>query len=216
MPAKNVIKQYKANSFYHIYNRGVDKHIIFKDKQDYAVFLNYLKEYLSPIPGINLKRTISVNDKDYQIKDYQCQNHHAKIILICYCQMPNHYHILIKQKHPKDIEFFLRSLATRYTGYFNKRHQRTGPLFEGTYKAVLINSDEQLIHLSRYIHLNPHPKSLISQPSSYPDYLNQKNTPWIHKKPVMKHFKNALEYQKFVQNPDESALKILAPLALDS
>ena len=216
MPSKNSLKKYRANSYYHIYNRGVNKQVIYQDKQDYAVFLNYLKEYLSPVPKTDLKRTISVNEKDYQIKDYQCKNHNNKIILNCYCLMNNHYHILIKQKHTKDIEFFMRSLATRYTTYFNKRHQRTGPLFEGTYKAILVDSNEQLIHLSRYIHLNPHPRPLNSQPSSYSDYLNQKQTTWIDPQPILKHFKNSLEYKKFVQNKNQSALSIISKLTLDS
>ena len=216
MPAKNIVKTYKTNSYYHIYNRGVDKRIIYKDKQDYAVFLNYLKEYLSPIPKIDLKRTISVNEKDYQIKDYQCKNHHQKIVLAAYCLMPNHFHLLVKQKDIRDIQSFMQSLANRFTTYFNKRHRRSGGLFEGRYKAVLINSDEQLIHLSRYIHLNPHPKPLNSQPSSYPDYLKLKHTSWLHTKDVLKHFKSSLDYKKFVTNPDKSALSIISKLTLDS
>lgn len=216
MPAKNSRKQYKANSYYHIYNRGVDKRLIYKDKQDYSVFLNYLKEHISPLPKTDLKRTIAINDKDYQIKDYQCQNYHQSAFLNAYCLMPNHYHLLVKQKQAHIIQLFMKSLASRYTTYFNKRHRRTGGLFESRYKAVLIDSDEQLIHLSRYIHLNPHPKPLNSQPSSYPDYLNLKHTPWLHTKDVKKHFNSILDYKKFVQTPDKSALSVISKLTLDS
>ena len=216
MPAKNTVKQYLKNGYYHIYNRGVDKRTIFQDEQDYGVFLKYLKSSLSPVPKKSPLRKITVREnKTYQIKDYNCKNFYQNVTLVIYCLMPNHYHLLVKQVEPRGIENFMKSFGTRYSMYFNKRYQRSGRLFEGRYKAVLINSDEQLIHLSRYIHRNPHPKPLTSQPSSYPDYLNQKITPWIHKQPVMKHFKNALEYQKFVQNPDKSALSIISKLTLD-
>jgi len=110
----------------------------------------------------------------------------------------------------------MKSLGTRYTMYFNKRHNREGGLFQNRYKAVLVDSEEQLLHLSRYIHLNPHPKILTSQPSSYPDYLNLKETSWIHNHDILKNFTNPLAYKKFVQNPDQSALSVINKLTLDS
>ncbi|MBU1071071.1 transposase [Patescibacteria group bacterium] len=217
MPAKNIVKTYKPNSYYHLYNRGVDKRTIYQDKQDYAVFLSYLKEYLSPIPSKNPKRKISVNEKTYQIKGYQCCNYHQNIILLIYCLMPNHFHLLVKQELARDIEYFMKSLATRYTTYFNKRNQRSGTLFEGTYKAVLVKSEEQFIHLSRYIHLNPHPKPLTSQPSSYPDYMKLKNTSWVHTQTIIDHFKNPMAYKKFIEDgKKDQLLPTIKSLILDS
>ena len=216
MPAKNTIKIYLSNSYYHIYNRGVDKRTIFQDKQDYAVFLNYLKEYLSPIPLKNPKRKISINEKTYQIKDYQCSNYHQNITLLAFCLMPNHFHLLVKQELARDIEYFMKSLATRYTTYFNKRHQRSGTLFEGAYKAVLVKTEEQFIHLSRYIHLNPHPKPLTSQPSSYPDYMKLKNTSWVRTQTIIDHFKTPLAYKKFIEDgKKDQPLPIIKSLILD-
>jgi len=215
MPAKNTIKRYKANGYYHIYNRGVEKRIIFQDKQDYAVFLNYLKEYLSPLPRQRAKRNICVQAKTYKINDYQCRNHYQQIALLAYCLMPNHFHLLVKQKQPRDIQLFMKSLGTRYTMYFNKRYQRQGGLFQDRYKAVLIDSDEQLLHLSRYIHLNPSPNP-SQQPSSYADYLGFKNTFWVHPQDILKYFKNPLNYQKFVESENQSSLSIISKYILDS
>lgn len=215
MPAKNTLKHYRKNSYYHIYNRGVDKRTIYQDQQDYAVFLNYLKECLSPFPEKHPQRQIAVNDKDYQIKDYQCCNFCNKVILVTYCLMSNHFHLLIKQSDAHDIELFMRSFATRYSSYFNKRYQRSGTLFEGPYKAVLIYSDEQLLHLSRYIHLNPAP-DLFQQPSSYPDYLQHKNTSWVQTQDILKYFKNPLAYKKFVESENQSSLSIITKFTLDS
>ena len=210
MPAKNVLKIYKPNSYYHIYNRGVDKRTLFKNTQDYAVFLNYLKEYLSPLPEKHPQRQIAVNNKDYQ-----CRNYCNSVILIAYCLMTNHFHLLIKQTDARNIELFMRSFATRYTSYFNKRYQRSGTLFEGPYKAVLIDSDEQLLHLSRYIHLNPSP-NLFKQPSSYPDYLQHKNTSWVQTQDILQYFKNPLAYKHFVEAENQSSLSIITNFSLDS
>ena len=210
MPAKNVLKIYKPNSYYHIYNRGVDKRTLFKNTQDYAVFLNYLKEYLSPLPEKHPQRQIAVNNKDYQ-----CRNYCNSVILIAYCLMINHFHLLIKQTAARNIELFMRSFATRYASYFNKRYQRSGTLFEGPYKAVLIDSDEQLLHLSRYIHLNPAPK-LFKQPSSYPDYLQHKNTSWVQTQDILQYFKNPLAYKHFVESKNQSSLSIITNFSLDS
>jgi len=215
MPAKNVLKIYRPNSYYHIYNRGVDKRTIYQNQQDYAVFLNYLKEYLSPLPEKCSERNISVNAKTYQINDYQCRNYYNSVILIAYCLMTNHFHLLIKQTDARNIELFMRSFATRYTSYFNKRCQRSGTLFEGPYKAVLIDSDEQLLHLSRYIHLNPG-RNLFKQPSSYPDYLQHKNTSWVHTPDILKYFKNPLAYKHFVESENQSSLSIITNFTLDS
>ena len=216
MPSKNELKQYLKNGYYHIYNRGVDKRIIYKDEQDYGVFLNFLKYYLSSLPKLNPLRKITIREsKTYQISDYKCKNYHQAVTLLAYCLMPNHFHLLIKQTESRNIESFMKSIGTRYSMYFNKRYQRSGHLFQGRYNAVLVDSDEQLIHLSRYIHLNPSP-NLFKQASSYPDYLNQKNTPWLQKQDVTQHFKNSLAYKKFVQTPDQSALSILSKLTLDS
>lgn len=205
MPAKNALKIYRPNSYYHIYNRGVDKRTIFNNTQDYAVFLNYLKEYLSPLPEKHPQRQIAVNNKDYKINDYQCRNYCNSVILIAYCLMTNHFHLLIKQTAARNIELFMRSFATRYTSYFNKRCQRSGALFEGPYKAVLIDSDEQLLHLSRYIHLNPG-RNLFRQPSSYPDYLQLKNTSWVQTQDILRYFKSE----------NQSSLSIITNFTLDS
>ena len=101
--------------------------------------------------------------------------------------MPNHFHLIIKQTEANNIDSFLNSLATPYVIYFNHKYHRVGPLFQGVYKGVLIESDEQLLHVSRYVHLNPHLSSSlpvkewrnINLPYSLPEYLGNRNTPWV-------------------------------------
>jgi len=190
MPSKNIIKTYIENGYYHIYNRGVEKRKIFIDEQDYRVFLSYMKIYLSPkIDSTN--EIVSNENGDYEDPDktiseiYKLNNFFNKIDLISYVLMPNHFHLELKQKNKKEIESFMRSLITKYSKYFNKKYERVGPLFQGRYKAVLIQNTEYLLYLSRYIHLNPvellaEGQTLIQYPwSSYPTYLKKINISWL-------------------------------------
>jgi len=222
MPAKNAIKVYAPESYYHIYNRGVNKRVIFKDKQDYSVFLSYLKTYLLPKDTDQLNSKVKNPDTSYTDKSQAealllLNNFSDKIELLAYCLMPNHFHLLIKQQGESDMEYLMRSLMSRYSKYFNKRHHRVGPLFQGRYKAVLVESDAQLLHLTRYIHRNPFPlqslqrtvlsredSPLFIQPTSYPNYLGQINQQWLKPDFILENFSKTgfNSYQAFVESQD--------------
>ena len=140
MPARNSRKQYLENGYYHIYNRGVEKRKIFLDRQDYNVFLSYLKEYLLPKDEESLykrlaDRSISLMERDNIHKTLRMNNFAGEITLLAYCLMPNHFHFFIKQKSAGSIDKFMNSLGTRYTMYFNKKYDRVGSLYQGVYKA---------------------------------------------------------------------------------
>ena len=199
MPSKNEVKEYTENSFYHLYNRGVEKRIIFLDEQDYSVFLSYLKTYLLPKDEKSLLNKladpkVNYKEKDKIIKLLRLNNFHGTLDLLAYCLMPNHFHLLVYQKTSDTIYKFMNSLITRYVMYFNKKYKRVGPLFQGIYKAVPVETDEQLIHLSRYIHI----QSLASQgrplrdkqPSSYPNYLKLISQEWVSPEKVLAHFRS--------------------------
>ncbi len=184
MPSKNLVKFYLPNSIYHIYNRGVEKRIIFDDDQDYNVFLSYIKEYLSP-QGVTLRY------RGLQGK------YHGEITLLAFCLMPNHLHLLIKQCDKNSIKKFTQSLFTRYSMYFNKKHKRIGGLFQSTYKATNVIDTEHLLYISKYIHRNPSEitKNLTKVYSSYSDYLGLINTNWLNKQIVLDEF-NKSTYMK--------------------
>ncbi len=224
MPSKNIIKTYIENGFYHIYNRGVEKRKIFIDEQDYRVFLSYLKIYLSPkidsAKDIQKNKKGSYEDQNKFISEiFKLNNFYNKIDLISYVLMPNHFHLELKQKNKKEIEFFMRSLITKYSKYFNKKYKRVGPLFQGRYKAVLIQNTEYLLDLSRYIHLNPKEllvtgQSLDAYPwSSYPAYLKKVTISWLKINFLTSIFIenktfSANLYKKFVENSMEKEKKI--------
>lgn len=189
MAAKNSVKIQLPNTFYHVYNRGVEKRKIFLDKQDFAVFLSYLRTYLEPKDETTLWTIFnspqsSWREKDRVQKELHLKNYYSLLDLTCYSLMPNHFHFLIRQIKPS-LNSFMNSLGTRYSMYFNKKYKRAGGLFQDVYKAVIIESEAQLLHLSRYIHLNPKGKPL---PSSLPDFLGQRNTSWIKKHYILDYF----------------------------
>ncbi|MEK7565961.1 MAG: transposase [Patescibacteria group bacterium] len=209
MPARNSLKIQLPNTFYHVYNRGVEKRKIFLDKQDYSVFLSYLKTYLEPKDEKELLKIFaspqsSWKEKDHADKELRLKNYFRQLELVCYALMPNHFHFLIRQIDPS-LNFFMSSLGTRYGMYFNKKYKRDGSLFQDVYKAVSVESEEQLLHLSRYIHLNPKSRPL---PSSLPDYLGERNTGWIKKYHILDYFSKT--------NPENSYANFLSMSKNDS
>jgi len=234
MPSRFQIKTYTDNSFYHLFNRGVEKRPIFLDEKDYAVLLSYLKTYLSPKdePFLRTQATnssVSWRERDQALRLLRMNNFHGTIKLLSYCLMPNHFHMAVWQQHGTGIDEFMNSLWTRYTMYFNKKYRRVGTLFQSVYKAVTVISEEQLIHLTRYIHQNPiaHRKlhTLASKGealrsyiwTSYPEYLGLRRTSWVDSTIVLSRWtiNKEYEYEKFVLETDAmDSAKLIAPLMI--
>lgn len=233
MPAKNRIKTYISDSYYHIYNRGVEKRTIFQDEEDYVVFLSCLKLYLNPPKPVDRRFTLTLqgpSPTDTPVQMYapcrQPNNHNGKIELIAYCLMPNHFHLCIKQSDQRAIDHFMRSLATKYAMYFNKKYDRVGSLFQGRYKAVLVETEEQFMYLTKYIHRNPldlapykdRPRQLSNYKfSSYPNYLKLRRQTWIYPDDVLTYFSSSSthnSYQSFVEET-ESEIKDEKSLILE-
>ena len=125
------------------------------DEIDYNTFLKYMEEYLLPKDVDGLNKILRDPKSSYEQKEkagrtLRLKNFHGRIELIAYCLMPNHFHFLLKQNDEDAMKEFTQSLMTRYTGYFNRRHSRVGSLFQERYKAVSIDTEAQLLHLSRY------------------------------------------------------------------
>lgn len=140
------------NAFYHVLNRGLEKRRIFQNNSDYDGFIKRLLEI-------------------YRRFD---------IVIYAYCLMPNHYHLFVKTPKP-NLQKAMRHLNSSYTITFNKSHQRVGPLFQGRYKAILVEAESYAMELIRYIHLNPVRAKMVELPenytcSSFGFYLNPKNS----------------------------------------
>lgn len=137
------------NEFYHVYNRGNSKQIIFKDRYDYERFQQLL--YLC-----NSEQNFKIEHLRRDKQNFFTTDRKQELVSIgAYCLMPNHYHILLTPRVENGISQFMKKLGTGYSMYFNNRHERTGSLFEGKFKAEWVDSDEYLRYLYSYIYLNP-------------------------------------------------------------
>lgn len=135
--------------YFHIYNRGVDKRIIFKDDTDRDRFIEllYLANTKCPVNIRNIRRDYS------SIFDFDRED--VLVYIGAYCLMLNHFHILLTPVVESGVQIFMQKLLTGYSMYFNKKYERSGALFEGRFKSKHVSSDEYLKYLFAYIHLNP-------------------------------------------------------------
>lgn len=172
--------------WYHLYNRGTDKRDIFTSDKDYERFLRLMYLCNSSVPA-DLKL------QGETLYDATLLNRGETLVdLTVYCLMPNHFHFLVREKADGNISRFMQKLTTGYTMYFNKRHERSGALFQGVFKSQHAKDDRYFRYVISYIHLNPvkliEPKwkeTGISDKgsassylrtyrySSYPDYIGQ-------------------------------------------
>lgn len=186
MPSRNILKQDAPESYYHVYARGLNRQKIFREPEDFVKFLHLFERYLSLSEA---KNAVGVSFPNY----------YNKIELLCFCLLPNHFHLLVYQRQVGEMTRFMRSLLTSYSMYFNKKYKRTGPLFESRYKASLISEDAYLEHITRYIHLNPKNWQEYEY-SSLPYYLHQISDEWIRPERILHKFSNPPEYLDFLQD----------------
>ncbi len=191
--------------FYHIFNRGVAKQPTFLSKKDYEQAILALSYYRFSNVPIKLSRfkEISVEERTKLMSSLEKDNDNL-VRIVGFVLMPNHFHFLLYQNKDKGIATFIAKFSNSYTKYFNTKNERVGPIFQGVYKAVRVDTDEQLVHLSRYIHLNPVVSALITEGevfdypwSSLPHFLKDNST-LVYVDPVLSLFKNKSKYSKFL------------------
>ena len=189
---------FAPDEYYHIYNRGVDKREIFTDAQDYFWFLSGLEEF-------NDKKLTGSLGTRIKNRSLASKNKKPLVEIIAYCLNPNHYHLILKEKREKGITEFMHRLGTSYTKFFNQKHERSGSLFQGSYKAVHIDSNEYLLYLSAYINHNhfihgySKDKNEICPYSSLPDFLKQRKQNFINPQIITDQFQNPDDYLKYSQ-----------------
>lgn len=202
--------QFEEDEIYHIYNRGVEKRKVFLSDHDYLRFVNNLFEFNDQNPVLN-------NSYYSQFKSIEVQPRYLKpkkslVEVLVFTLMPNHFHLLLKQKTKNGIIKFMQKLGTGYSMYFNKKYNRVGSLFQGRFKAVLVSKDSHFIHLPFYIHSNPLDLSKpnrVSIPispikflesykwSSFQDYTGKNNFPMItSRETILEFFGGEKEYKK--------------------
>lgn len=144
--------QFETGEIYHIYNRGVEKRKIFLKDEDYFRFIHDLFEFNDIIPA---GKFFIFGGSTSEYVGTEKRKRELLVEILAFCLMPNHYHLLLRQLQNKGITKFMKKLDTGYAMYFNKINKRVGPLFQGIFKAVLIDKQAQFYHIPYYIHLNP-------------------------------------------------------------
>jgi REP element-mobilizing transposase RayT len=210
---------FQNDNFYHIYNRGFDKREIFLAREDYVRFLISMREFntvkqIESLYRLNYIRKREEKESKSPIGDLDSSlDKEEKLVdIICYSLLPNHYHFILKQVVENGIARFMHKLGLAYTMYFNYKYKRTGSLFQGSYKAIQIKSDSELIRTSAYINGNSEIHKLAKAEnyiwSSYQDYLNKRKGTMCNKKILLNQFDNIEEYVNLVDFIIKDSVKL--------
>ena len=191
---------------YHILNKSIAGYEIFNTQADYLrmqhLFRYYQKETEKRFSDFVLLKGVGTGFDAYLAK-YSAGNNDI-VQIIAYCLMPTHFHLVLKQLENDGISKFIGNILNSYTRYFNVKHKRKGPLWEAKFKNVLVGNDEQLLHLTRYLHSNPTTALLAKKPEEWP-YSSYKEYLGTSEEIALCNYKDILEinpksYRKFVNN----------------
>src|SRR3989338_4613367 len=195
---------FAIGEYYHIYNRGVEKRVIFENQKDWDRFLTCMTVFNTKHPVGSLHEFTLARNKSGKSKTnkQECPLVH----FICFCINPNHFHFILKEIVDGGISEFMNRLSGGYTMYFNERYNRSGVLFQGRFKSKHINTNAYLLHLSAYVNLNFRVHKNFggsTSKSRWEEYCGDKTkmlpelSPHCHKDIILGQFKNKKEYERF-------------------
>jgi len=164
---------------YHVFNKSIAEYKIFNNDPEFLRMIDVICYYQREKPDLKFSdfvRTPQVKNNQLPPRRWGKRGKNKLLEIIAYCVMPTHLHLVVKQLQENGISTFMSNAQNSYARYFNTKHKRKGPLWEGRFKSVLVETDEYLLHLTRYIHLNPTTAYLVEKPedwlvSSYREYL---------------------------------------------
>jgi REP element-mobilizing transposase RayT len=161
--------------YYHIYNRGANKATIFCSDENYRYFLRLMKR----------------------------DQHALQVTFVAYCLMPNHYHWLVRQDGDTAAGLLPQRVCKAYSNAFNNSYKRAGALFEGSYKALVVDDDEYLHQVCRYIHANPVRHGFAPDPavwpySNYLEWIGERCGTLVDRQLVQEHFPAPDAYRAYV------------------
>ena len=202
-------KEFAVGGIFHIYNRGNNKERIFFDDQDYKAFLFRLglvlgfeqKELLAyPLLSLPYSRIRIADTKKGLFR------------LHAFCLMPNHFHLMIEQCGNMSISKFITKVCGSYSKYVNNKYERVGHIFQDCFKSVTMESNEQLMWASAYIHMNAVKDGLVKHPnqyvwSSYNDFVNERNLPIVYPDFLKSIFGNKKDFEKETKNIYSTKIK---------
>jgi putative transposase len=198
---------FATNQYYHVFNRSINKEPIFTRQKECNRAITTINYYRFEKPPIRLSYLLAlgVERRNNILKSLEDESR-TLVDIVCYVLMPNHFHFLLKQNSQNGISLFLAQFQNSFTRYFNTKNNRQGHLIQGQFKAVLIEDDNQLLHVNRYIHLNPYVSYVVKNLtelekypySSLPEYMVTMKNEICNKNSILSHFKTSKRYKKFV------------------
>jgi len=157
--------------YYHLFNRAVNKQVIFHDVRDYARFLFLILYFQSEIKFPQIGRIVKefVKSRAFDTGDEQEISKNRTVELVAFCIMPNHFHLIVKELEEGGIADYMQRVLTAYSKYYNVKYEKSGHVFQGPYRVVHIENDRQMLYLSAYVHRNPRElKGWLGREGSYP------------------------------------------------
>ncbi len=202
MPSRKV--SLETGKVYHIFSKSIAGFKIFRNDSEYARMKSLVKYYNIANPPWKFALFLEIKNKD-KVYNLLGIEKDKLVNIISYCFMPTHIHLVLKGLKSQAISTFMRKILNSYAKFFNNKTKRKGPLWQSRFKNILVETDEQLIHLTRYIHLNPTTAYLADKPedwkfSSYREFLNN-----IEDKEKICNFSDTLDtnpknYKNFVNS----------------
>ena len=206
---------FRNEQIYHVFNRGVERRTVFTNRKELEREKQLIKFYRHKDIPIRFSQVMNQPEEIKNKILEKLYRTNQQVDIISYCLMPNHFHFILKQNTENGVARFISNFTNAYTKYFNTKHKRIGPLFQGIFKALIEETDKQLIHLSRYIHLNPVSSSIIKEDqltiypySSLMEYLLLSNDEISKTDVVLSMFKTSEKYRDFVINQLEYAKRL--------
>lgn len=207
MASKKIILA--TDEFYHIFNKTVADEVIFTNKHNLnrVLALSNFYRFKTPLSYSHFQ-TLPKEEREKMLSMIHSSTPLVEIYSFSF--MPNHYHFLLKQLQDNGIDDFISNLQNGFAKFYNKKFERKGSLFCHSFERVRIETEEQFIHVSRYIHLNPVTSYLIkieeldTYPyTSFPIYLSKKMFGFVEAGHILNHFKTTQRYKKFVYNQSD-------------
>lgn len=193
-----------SGEVYHVLTKSIAQFVIFNNDDESLRVLEVILYYQREKPEIKFSKFIKL-EEDIRFNKKNLLSKKEKLVeIIAYCIMPTHIHLILKQQIQNGISKFMNNILNSYTRYFNIKHKRKGPLWEARFKNILVETDEYLLHLTRYIHLNPVTGHLVNKPenwirSSYNEYLSKSDNNKICKYKDILNIR-PVSYKKFVKD----------------
>lgn len=201
------------HNIYHTFNKTIEEKRVFNNNKNCGLFLDTLKYYRSTKASVSYSK-LDLLEKEQlkRLLKLVSYRKYFKIDVLAFCLMPNHFHLLLRQRVDNGILKHLSDVINSFTRFYNLKNERKGPLFLTQFKSVRIKSEAQLVHVSRYIHLNPFSSGLINNTSNIKDYN------WSSLKEYLNNDKNGLSYPSSVisifDNNQQKYLKFILDNAI--